>query len=310
MILVLLILIAVFLDYLLGEPKRWHPLAGFGRLVVFIEGRLYGATNPPAVYLRFAGLLGWLLLVVPFAGLAWWLAGLGWVGYGIEAVLLYLALGANSLFQHARTVAHGLQQRQLPWARERVGMMVSRDTKEMDATEVTRATIESVLENGCDAIFGTLFWFVLLGAPGVVMYRLANTLDAMWGYRNDRYQDFGWAAARIDDLLNWIPARLTALTYILVGQTRQGWRCWQQQARQWYGVNPGVVMSTGAGALNVTLGGPARYHGMMKERPVLGAGAAPMAEDIERSVLFVQRGLWLWLAVLFLGGWLFAKTWW
>ena len=169
-----------------------------------------------------------------------------------------------------------------------------------------RATIESVLENGCDAIFGALFWFMLLGAPGVVLYRLANTLDAMWGYRNERYRYFGWASARIDDLLNWAPARLTALTYILVGRTRQGWQCWLQQSPRWYGVNPGVVMAAGAGALDVLLGGPAPYHGMIKERPFIGSGNIPVIADIERSVLFVQRGLWLWLFVLFTGGWIIA----
>lgn len=309
MILVLIILIAVFLDYLLGEPKRWHPLAGFGHLTVWVEGSLYGASQPPAVWLRLMGIVGWLFLVIPFVIAAWWLSRLQGIGYGFAAVLLYLALGVNSLFHHARTVAHGLKEQSLPYARKQVGMMVSRDTREMNTTEVTRATIESVLENGCDAIFGALFWFVVLGAPGVVLYRLANTLDAMWGYRNDRYRDFGWAAARIDDLLNWLPARLTALTYIIVGRTRQGWSCWRQQGRQWYGVNPGVVMASGAGALNVTLGGAASYHGFMKERPVLGHGHVPQVSDIERSIQLVQRSLWVWLAVLFIGGW-FVKAWW
>lgn len=302
----LMVLIAVFLDYLLGEPKRLHPLAGFGRLAVATEGVLYGAGHPPPAWLRFAGLLAWGALVMPFVLLAWWLSGVAWLHYGLEAVLLYLTLGAQSLGQHARQVAHALKQGHLPEARQRVGMMVSRDTGELDATAITRATIESVLENGCDAIFGTLFWFVLLGAPGVVLYRLSNTLDAMWGYRNERYLHFGRAAARVDDLLNWAPARLTALTYIIVGRSRQGWRCWQQQASAWYGVNPGIVMATGAGALNLTLGGPAPYHGLIKERPVLGVGEVPRIMDIERSVVFVQRGQWLWLAVIFFGSWAIA----
>jgi len=302
----LMVLIAVFLDYLLGEPKRWHPLAGFGRLAVLAEGVLYGARQPPAVWLYLAGMIAWSVLVVPFVLLVWWLAGFSWLQYVLEVVLLYLALGAQSLGQHARNVAHALKQGQLPAARQRVSMMVSRDTGELDETAVTRATIESVLENGCDAVFGTLFWFVVLGAPGVVLYRLANTLDALWGYRSDRYLHFGWAAARIDDVLSWAPARLTALTYIMVGRTKQGWRCWVTQARSWYGVNPGVVMATGAGALNLTLGGPAPYRGLIKERPLLGMGQAPQVEDIERSVLFIQRGQWLWLAVISFGAWAIA----
>lgn len=302
----LMVLIAVFLDYLLGEPQRLHPLAGFGRLAVLAEGALYGAGHPPPAWLRFAGMLAWAVLIVPFVLLVWWLSTLAGLHYVLEAGLLYLALGGQSLGQHARQVAHALKQGQLAAARQRVAMMVSRDTAALDTTAITRATIESVLENGCDAIFGTLFWFVLLGAPGVVLYRLANTLDAMWGYRNARYLHFGWAAARLDDLLNWAPARLTALTYIIVGRSRQGWHCWRQQAGSWYGSNPGVVMASGAGALNLTLGGPAPYHGLIKERPVLGQGTVPQLADIERSVLFVQRGQWLWLAVIFFGSWAIA----
>ena len=302
----LMVLIAVFLDFLLGEPKRFHPLAGFGRLAVVVEGILYGARQPPAAVLLIAGTLAWLALVLPFVLLVWWLSSMSGVQYVLEVVLLYLALGAQSLGQHARHVAHALKQGHLPEARQRVGMMVSRDTGELDKTAVTRATIESVLENGCDAVFGTLFWFVLLGAPGVVLYRLSNTLDAMWGYRNARYLHFGRVAARMDDLLNWAPARLTALTYIIVGRTKQGWQCWVSQAGSWYGINPGVVMATGAGALNLTLGGPAPYHGLLKERPLLGMGQAPQVEDIERSVVFIQRGLWLWLAVIFFGSWTLA----
>ncbi len=303
MIHALMVLIAMFLDYLLGEPKRFHPLAGFGRLAVRVEGGLYGASRPPVLWLKTAGLLAWALLVLPFVWLAWWLSSFAWLHYLVEVLLLYLALGAQSLGQHARHVALALNRGSLAEARQRVGMMVSRDTAELDETAVTRATIESVLENGCDAVFGTLFWFVVLGAPGVVLYRLSNTLDAMWGYKNERYRHFGWAPARFDDLLNWAPARLTALTYIIVGKTRQGWRCWVEQSGNWYGLNPGVVMASGAGALNLTLGGAAPYHGLLKERPLIGRGDTPIPTDIERTVLFVQRGQWLWLGLIFLGGW-------
>lgn len=306
MIHALVVLIAFFLDYLLGEPKRFHPLAGFGRLAVVFEGMLYGARQPHPAWLLLLGGVSWLMLVMPFVVLAWWLSSFVWLQYLVEVVLLYLALGAQSLGQHARHVARALKQGQLPAARQRVSMMVSRDTGELDESAVTTATIESVLENGCDAVFGTLFWFVVLGAPGVVLYRLANTLDAMWGYRNDRYLHFGRVAARIDDMLNWAPARLTALTYILVGKTRQGWRCWVEQADNWYGPNPGVVMASGAGALNLRLGGPAPYHGLIKQRPVIGMGETPAVGDIERVVVFIQRGQWLWLAIIFLGSWALA----
>jgi len=135
-----------------------------------------------------------------------------------------------------------------------------------------------------------------------VLYRAANTLDAMWGYRNERFLHFGWAAARFDDVLNLIPARLTALTYILLGHTRQGWQCWRAQAPTWYSPNAGPVMAAGAGALGVLLGGAASYHGKLKQRPTLGLQQAPAAEDIARAIALVQRSLWLWVALALLAG--------
>lgn len=206
-----------------------------------------------------------------------------------------------------------LRQEDLTLARQRVGAIVSRDTAELDAGQISLATVESVLENGCDAVFGALFWCIVAGAPGVVAYRLVNTLDAMWGYRTERYRDFGWAAARLDDGLNWLPARLTALSYTLLGHSRTAWRCWWTQAGAWKSPNAGAVMAAGAGALGVTLGGAAPYHGQWQSRPLLGAGPAPDVGTIDRALGLVQRTLWLWLGVLWLwagrmawGGTLFA----
>ena len=163
------------------------------------------------------------------------------------------------------------------------------------------------MENGCDAVFGALFWFVLAWGSGVVLYRLANTLDAMWGYKTPRYRDFGWAAARLDDLLNWVPARLTALSYVAVGaKPALAWRCWREQAPRWKSPNAGPVMAAGAGALGLALGGQARYHGEWSARPALGEGLAPRAGDIGRAVALLRRALLLWLAAILAGGLLVA----
>jgi len=227
----------------------------------------------------------------------------GWLA---QTLLLYFALGMSSLAQHARAVQAALEADDLPAARIAVGMIVSRDTGAMQNNDAAKAAIESVLENGNDAVFGAMFWFVLLGAPGAVAYRLANTLDAMWGYRTPRYYHFGWGAARLDDVLNFIPARLTALTYALLGNARHAWRCWRAQARLWYSPNAGPVMAAGAGALGIVLGGAANYHGAAKERPTLGLGQPAQAADIGRAINLVQRGLWLWILVVFLGAALHA----
>ncbi len=296
------------LDKLLGEPRRWHPLVGFGALVRRVEAALYPAAPEiePVWRMRLRGALGIALLLVPFALLAALLAWLPFIGWFYSILLLYLAIGAKSLSEHAQAVVDALAGKDLVLARTRVGMIVSRDTSALSEEDVARATIESVLENGSDAIFAAVFWFLLLGAPGVVLYRLANTLDAMWGYRSERYLHFGWAAARFDDVLNFIPARLTALTYTLLGNVRDGWRCWRAQAPTWYSPNAGPVMAAGAGALGVALGGEARYHGALKQRPALGLPRPPGLDDIGRALRLVNRGLWLWVALALAGGWLHA----
>jgi adenosylcobinamide-phosphate synthase len=290
-------LAAILLDRLLGEPQRFHPLIGFGFCAEAIERRLRHPALTHPLALRLAGLLAWTLALLPWLVLALWLrAQLGWF---VDVLLLYFALGARSLAEHAEAVAIPLADGRLDEARQRVGLMVSRDTQALDARSVARAGVESVLENGNDAVFGALFWFIVAGGPGALLFRLANTLDAMWGYRTPRFLHFGWAAARLDDLLNYLPARLTALSYALLGKTRSALDCWRKQAGAWDSPNAGPVMAAGAGALGLLLGGSASYHGSSEIRPQLGCGAEPGAADIRRAVKLVQHTLWLWLALWF-----------
>lgn len=293
-------LAAVLLDAWFGEPARAHPLVGFGRLAGWVEARLYADR-------RRAGVCAWLMTVLPPVGLAWcivhWLGQYAaWAAVLFNVLVLYAAIGLRSLRDHAVPVAVALRDADMARARQAVGRMVSRDTQPLDQHQVAAAATESVLENGNDAVFGALFWFAVLGAPGALLYRLANTLDAMWGYRTARYENFGWAAARIDDVLNYLPARLTALSYALLGQTRRAWRCWRTQAKLWDSPNAGPVMAAGAGALGVRLGGAAPYHGVWESRPDLGEGELPDAVAIDRSLALVRRCVVLWLAVAFLCG--------
>lgn len=292
-----LLIAALLLDVCLGEPRRWHPLAGFGTLAQTLERRLNLGFSPiPA---RMLGLLAWLGLLLPFFTLAWALCQLkhGWI---VHLLLLYFAIGARSLKEHALAIYDALLHKDVPAARHAVGMIVSRDTEALNEQEIATASVESVLENGNDAIFAALFWFVLLGGPGALLFRLANTLDAMWGYRTPRFLHFGWAAARLDDLLNLIPARLTAFSYALSGHTRVALQCWYIQGREWYSPNAGPVMAAGAGALMVNLGGAARYHGAIKQRPSLGTGPKPEAATILAAVKLVNRSLYIWASVVLL----------
>ncbi|MFQ6332293.1 adenosylcobinamide-phosphate synthase CbiB [Methylophilus sp. 3sh_L] len=291
---------AVLLDAWLGEPRRWHPLVGFGHLVSQLELRLNPSTRQPLRSQSLWGLVSVLLLVLPILFIIVLLMQLSlWLALALHVYCLYFAIGHRSLRQHGLAVYEALQANQFQQAQRATSYMVSRD---VEAIEPVSATIESVLENGNDSVFGALFWFFVAGGPGALAYRLVNTLDAMWGYKTPRYFYFGWAAARLDDVLNYVPARLTALTYALLGQTTLAWQSWRTQAPLWDSPNAGPVMSAGAGALNVQLGGRARYHGEWHDRPRLGTHTPPIAGDIPRALQLVRNGMLSWLMVAVLIG--------
>ncbi|KGX04203.1 adenosylcobinamide-phosphate synthase CbiB [Burkholderia pseudomallei] len=292
-------------DKLVGEPRAAHPLVAFGRLAARLERALNTGRRG-----RLAGLAAWLAAVAPPVALAAWLAAaLPWpLAAALHVALLWFALGARSLAEHVAPIAAALLRRDLAAARALTARIVSRDTSAADEAALSRAAVESALENGNDAIFGALFWFAIAGGPGALLFRLANTLDAMWGYRTPRFARFGWAAARIDDALNWAPARLTAASYALLGDTASAWRCWRAQARHWDSPNAGPVMAAGAGSLNVVIGGPAVYHGAIEDRPVLGAGEPAAPVHVTAALSLVARTMILWLALLVAGAALSIAT--
>ena len=298
----LCVAVGVLLDLLLGEARRWHPLVGFGRWAATIER--YGNSGGHRI-LR--GGLAWLLAVLPPVALVWTVAGSissGPASYALHILLLYFCIALRSLRDHVLPIANALERGDLTQARMLTGRIVSRDTAQAEPSDLAKAGAESLLENGNDAVFGTLFWFVVAGGPGALLFRLANTLDAMWGYRTARFLQFGRSAARIDDALNWIPARLTALSYALLGATladkRCAWRCWRAQAPAWPSPNAGPVMASGAGALGLLLGGAAVYDGVIEQRPILGCGRMAGAKDIGRAWRLVAgtTGMWVGLIVL------------
>lgn len=296
----LVCLLGLTLDRLLGEPRRLHPLAGFGTLASALE-RLLNKAPQNTWRSLLLGALALCALVLPLLFLSIWLSAV-LTGFWLllaQAAALYFALSLRGLAEHGLAVAQPLQRGELDAAREQVSRIVSRQASALDEQGVAAAATESMLENGADAVFASLFWFLVGGIPGVIVHRAVNTLDAMWGYRNPQFLYFGRAAARLDDVMGWVPARLTALTYTLLGNRKLAWYCWRRQAPQWDSPNAGPVMAAGAGALNVQLGGPSPYAQGVKQRPYLGGTSPASANSIQAAIALVRHGTWLWLAVIF-----------
>lgn len=308
--LMLSVVLALILDKVFAEPKRYHPLVGFGNYAKAVENRFNQGQDNRAWILRIKGAMSLVIVVLPWLCLSVWAVVLVndsiVLNVIVSALVLYIAVGWQSLLVHAKQVATPLYSGDLELARQYVSWIVSRDTEQLNQTQVAKAATESVLENGADAIFAAVFWFCVLGVPGVVLYRCVNTLDAMWGYKNERFLYFGWAAARLDDLLNYIPARLTALSYALLAKSGfcvQAFRCWQTQGYIGKSPNAGPVMASGAGALNVSLGGAASYHNRVEQKPILGPEPSVTTDADVKSIYdacdLVNRTLALWVLTIF-----------
>ncbi|WP_234706141.1 cobalamin biosynthesis protein [Mycolicibacterium setense] len=267
-------------DLLLGDPRRGHPVAGFGTGAARLEKLTY-ADNRGAGVLHTGLLLGGL-------------AGLGWAtGRGdrvwVTAAATYVALGGTSLNRVGHRMATLLTDGDVAGARRLLPSLCGRDPAALDPSGLTRATVESLAENTSDAQVAPLFWAAIGGVPGVLVYRGANTLDAMIGHRSPRYNHFGWAAARLDDVLNYLPARLTGVLAVLCapvvgGSPRAALRAWRSDAARHPSPNAGVAEASFAGALGVRLGGPTQYAHQLEIRPTLGDGRIPEVPDVARAV--------------------------
>ena len=281
------------LDVLLGDPRRGHPVAAFGSLAAATERRVHQDSRVVGVAYAvglsgMAGLLGGALShrVRRPGGLT-----------ALTAVATWAVVGGTSL-RHEATVMHDLlSEGELVPARSRLSHLCGRDASVLDAPGLARATVESVAENTSDAVVGPLFWGAIAGVPGLLAYRAVNTLDAMVGHRSDRYRHFGWAAARLDDLANLGPSRLTAaltvaLAPVVQGRAKTAWRVWARDGRKHPSPNAGPVEAAFAGALGRTLGGPLSYAGVVEDRPLLGDGPAPSVSDIPRAARLSAAVCW------------------
>lgn len=284
------LLVGWLADEALGDPRRYHPVAGFGRLASALEQRTWRDSRPGGVA-HVTLLVGTTIL----AGVALDRSPtvLSAVPMDRSALILTAAacwtvLGGRSLRRESAAVDALLTAGDLPGARERVRSLVGRDPTHLSADELARATVESVAENSSDAVVAPLFWGAVAGIPGLLGYRAINTLDAMIGHRSSRYERFGWAAARLDDVVNWIPARLAAglaaAAAPLVGGTpAEALRTIRVDAHKHPSPNAGPVEAAFAGALGVRLGGTNRYGDRVEDRGTLGDGRPVTPADIARA---------------------------
>jgi adenosylcobinamide-phosphate synthase len=267
-------------DRVLGDPARFHPVAGFGRVALALERRLWRRS-------RLAGVAHTAALVAGAAALG------ASRRRALRAAFVWAALGGRSLEAAALRLGAALDAGDVAAARALAPTLVGRDPSQLDEVELSRATVESVAENTSDAVVAPLFWAAVGGAPAVAAYRAINTLDAMVGHKDERYREFGWAAARLDDLVNWPAARVTALLAIgaaplVGGSPSAAWRAAWDDGRRHPSPNAGRVEGAFAGALGVRLGGVNRYSHGLERRADLGAGPAPAIGDISRAVTLAR----------------------
>lgn len=295
------IIIAYLLDLVFGDP-HWlpHPVVLMGRAITTLEKCLCRAGGTPN-RLRLAG----VVLTVILVGATWILAEsvlrlthhAGWIWGAIVSVFLaYTTLATRSLYREANAVIVRLANHDRPGARDRLAGLVSRDTQHMDDDEICRALIETVAENTSDGIVAPLFYLGFGGPALALVYKAINTLDSMVGYQNDRYLHFGWAAARLDDVANFIPARITALLMVgvafLLGKDWTGaLRTVRRDARRHESPNAGFPEAAVAGALRIRLGGPSTHSGTIREKPHLGDTHEPLSVGKARESVQIMLGV-------------------
>jgi adenosylcobinamide-phosphate synthase len=260
------------LDLVVGDPEQWHPVAGFGRVATAAERAAYAPSRARGAFLT--GVL---------------VAGAAVVGSRTSlAFVTWAALGGRSLRREATAVRALIDAADLEAARYRLRSLCGRDPQDFGEAELARAVVESIAENTSDAVVAPLFWGAVAGPGGVAAYRAANTLDAMFGHRDERYVEFGWAAARFDDAINWPAARITAaLTCVLAPLVKGSPQAALSVTRRYGPAHPspnaGRAEAAFAGALGLTLGGPLAYQGRVEHRPRLGDGRPPASDDIDRA---------------------------
>jgi len=290
-------------------PRLSHPVVWLGGLIAGME-RAWNGPERSAKARRALGVATLLILIAVAGGAGWGLERLAasapfWPGLAIVVIWGATGLAARSLFDHVRAVAKPLASGDLPAARLAVSMIVGRDVEAMDEGGVATAALESLAESFCDGVVAPVFWFVVGGLPGLFVYKAVNTADSMIGHMEPRWRAFGWAAARADDVMNWIPARIAGCLIALGGW--QGWRIMWRDARKHASPNAGWTEAAMAGALRVRLGGPVRYDGITAQRPDFGDWAPPRAHDLRRGLRVYGVACAVLMLLLIAGGFVWPR---
>jgi adenosylcobinamide-phosphate synthase len=302
-------LVAMALDAVLGWPgalfaRVGHPVTWMGGLIDALDARWNRSSHPPAMR-HLAGIAAALVVIALAAGTGWlvqWAMPSGWSGILLIGLLAWPLVALRSLYNHVTAVHDPLAAGNIEAARQAVSMIVGRDPDRLEQAGIARAAIESLAENTSDGVVAPLFWGALLGLPGIVGYKAINTLDSMIGHRNERHEAFGWAAARIDDIANFIPARLTGFIFAFAGDLENMSRaisCMLRDGRRHRSPNAGWPEAAMAGSLGVRLCGPRVYDGKLANEPWLnGIGRDPESGDISRALEIYIRAMLIVAAVL------------
>ncbi|UWQ08127.1 adenosylcobinamide-phosphate synthase CbiB [Aliiroseovarius crassostreae] len=291
------LVLAMLLDAIFGEPDwAWkrlpHPAVLMGRLIGWAdesfnrgEGRILRGAAVMLVLCAGAALLGWAVPHLPFGGL--------W-----DMLLAAILIAQKSLAQHVQAVADGLRQ-SLFHGRQAVSMIVGRDTSEMPAPAIARGAIESAAENFSDGVVAPIFWFAVAGLPGLMVYKMVNTADSMIGYRTEKHEEFGKFAARLDDVLNWVPARLSALIFMLARRNWAAWDIIRRDAPLHRSPNAGWPEAAMAASLNVALSGPRSYEGELRDFPWVNEDGAQEIgpKEVDQAVHMLWSAWWVLLAI-------------
>jgi len=294
------LLLALMVEAMVGYPDALHrriphPVVWVGHLI----SRLDRAWNKgSASAKRWAGIATAFVLISGSVaiGLALEIALTGWLGLALLVLIATIGLAQRSLYQHVQKVSVPLEQGNLAGARQALSMIVGRDTENLDERGVASAATESLAESFCDGIVAPAFWFLIAGLPGLLAFKAISTADSQIGHMDDQYRHFGWAAARADDVMNFIPARVAGLLICIAGMG--GWRIMARDARKHLSPNAGWSEAAMAGALNVRMGGGARYDGEWIGRETLGDGMRPGPAELKKGLtVYVRACLLLWLVV-------------